>query len=167
MTPCYAPAGRMPSIRWLPSAVLYATFWETNGRPSKSTSSTPPGADHRAARAYAQAFHAPVFFGQNLNRLVIDNRTLCRAGISSETHPKEEARPRPRTRSPRSGAALRGCGSQPEPDPGDLRLRPGDALALAPRPLLLLLAAGRSSHGAGPEVAWRRRHLSLGQAQLW
>ena len=31
----------------------------------------PSGPDHRAARAYAQAFHAPVFFGQNLNRLVI------------------------------------------------------------------------------------------------
>jgi AraC-like DNA-binding protein len=43
-----------------------------------------PGADHRAARAYAQAFHAPVFFGQNLNRLVIRQSDLCRAGVSSD-----------------------------------------------------------------------------------
>ena len=40
-----------------------------------------PGADHRAARAYAQAFHAPVFFGQNLNRLVIRHRT-CAVPVS-------------------------------------------------------------------------------------
>ena len=39
-----------------------------------------PGADHRAARAYAQAFHAPVFFGQNLNRLVIRQSDLVPAG---------------------------------------------------------------------------------------
>jgi len=43
-----------------------------------------PGVDHRAARAYAQAFHAPVFFGQNLNRLVIKKSDLCRAAISSD-----------------------------------------------------------------------------------
>ena len=43
-----------------------------------------PGADHRAARAYAQAFHAAVFFGQNLNRLVIEKSDLCRAAISSD-----------------------------------------------------------------------------------
>ena len=43
---------------------------------------------------------------------------------SGETHPnrQEEARPRSRTRSPRSGLALRGSRSQPEHDPGDLRL---------------------------------------------
>ena len=39
--------------------------------------------DHLAARAYAQAFHAPVFFGQNLNRLVIRQSDLCRASASS------------------------------------------------------------------------------------
>jgi AraC-like DNA-binding protein len=43
-----------------------------------------PGADLRAARAYAQAFHAPVFFGQNLNRLVIEKSDLCRAALSSD-----------------------------------------------------------------------------------
>lgn len=43
-----------------------------------------PALDRRAARAYAQAFHAPVFFGQNLNRLVIREGDLCRAGISSD-----------------------------------------------------------------------------------
>jgi AraC-like DNA-binding protein len=37
-----------------------------------------------AARAYAQAFHAPVFFGQNLNRLVIRQSDLRRAGVSSD-----------------------------------------------------------------------------------
>jgi AraC-like DNA-binding protein len=43
-----------------------------------------PLADHRAARAFAHAFHAPVFFGQNLNRLVIRQSDLCRAGVSSD-----------------------------------------------------------------------------------
>ena len=43
-----------------------------------------PGTDHRAARAYAQAFHAPVFFGQNLNRLVIRQSDLCRASVSCD-----------------------------------------------------------------------------------
>ena len=43
-----------------------------------------PGVDHRAARAYAQAFHAPVYFGQNLNRLVIRQSDLCRAAITSD-----------------------------------------------------------------------------------
>jgi AraC-like DNA-binding protein len=43
-----------------------------------------PGADHRTARAYTHAFHAPVFFGQNLNRLVIKKSDLCRAAISSD-----------------------------------------------------------------------------------
>jgi AraC-like DNA-binding protein len=37
-----------------------------------------------AARAYAEAFHAPVFFGQNLNRLVIRQSDLRRAGVSSD-----------------------------------------------------------------------------------
>ena len=37
-----------------------------------------PSSDHRAARAYAQAFHAPVFFGQNLNRVVIPTTDLSR-----------------------------------------------------------------------------------------
>jgi AraC-like DNA-binding protein len=35
-------------------------------------------------RAYQQAFHAPVFFGQNLNRLVLRTTDLARAGISSD-----------------------------------------------------------------------------------
>jgi AraC-like DNA-binding protein len=43
-----------------------------------------PDTDRRAARAYAQAFHAPVFFAQNLNRLVIQQVDLGRAGISSD-----------------------------------------------------------------------------------
>jgi len=43
-----------------------------------------PDTDRRSARAYAQAFHAPVFFGQNLNRLVIAQADLCRAGISCD-----------------------------------------------------------------------------------
>jgi len=37
-----------------------------------------------AARAYAEAFHAPVFFGQNLNRLVIRQSDLRCAGVSSD-----------------------------------------------------------------------------------
>jgi AraC-like DNA-binding protein len=43
-----------------------------------------PAADHHAARAYAQAFHAPVFFAQNLNRLVIRQSDLRRPGVSSD-----------------------------------------------------------------------------------
>jgi AraC-like DNA-binding protein len=35
-------------------------------------------------RAYEQAFHAPVFFGQNVNRLVLRGGDLNRAGIASD-----------------------------------------------------------------------------------
>jgi AraC-like DNA-binding protein len=41
-----------------------------------------PVTDRRPARAYAQAFHAPVFFGQSLNRLVVRQADLCRVGTS-------------------------------------------------------------------------------------
>jgi AraC-like DNA-binding protein len=41
-------------------------------------------ADRCSARAYAQAFHAPVFFGQNVNRILIRNSDLARAGRSSD-----------------------------------------------------------------------------------
>jgi AraC-like DNA-binding protein len=37
-----------------------------------------------AARAYKHAFHAPVFFGRNLNRLVLRDADLRRAGVSSD-----------------------------------------------------------------------------------
>jgi AraC-like DNA-binding protein len=39
---------------------------------------------HRADRVYAQAFHAPVYFGQNLNRLVLCPADLLRAGAASD-----------------------------------------------------------------------------------
>jgi AraC-like DNA-binding protein len=35
-------------------------------------------------RAYAQAFHAPVFFSQNLNRLLLKSSDLSRAGVSPD-----------------------------------------------------------------------------------
>jgi AraC-like DNA-binding protein len=44
---------------------------------SFSSSSSP-------ARAYIRAFHAPVFFGQNVNRLVMGAADLQRAGISAD-----------------------------------------------------------------------------------
>ncbi len=37
-----------------------------------------------ARRAYTQALHAPVFFGQNVNRLIMRAGDLARAGISSD-----------------------------------------------------------------------------------
>jgi AraC-like DNA-binding protein len=40
-----------------------------------------PGSNHRA---YAQAFHAPVFFHQTVNRMVLRTADLARAGISSD-----------------------------------------------------------------------------------
>jgi AraC-like DNA-binding protein len=40
--------------------------------------------DRYCARAYAQAFHAPIFFGQNVNRILIRNTDLARAGHSSD-----------------------------------------------------------------------------------
>ena len=40
-----------------------------------------PGRPHRA---YARAFQAPVFFGQNLNRLILRQSDLTRAGICSD-----------------------------------------------------------------------------------
>jgi len=43
-----------------------------------------PQSDPRSARAYAQAFHAPVFFAQNVNRLLIRQSDLSRAGIASD-----------------------------------------------------------------------------------
>jgi AraC-like DNA-binding protein len=38
----------------------------------------------RAHRAYARAFGAPVYFGQNLNRLILRQSDLARAGICSD-----------------------------------------------------------------------------------
>jgi AraC-like DNA-binding protein len=37
-----------------------------------------------AHRAYARTFHAPVYFGQNLNRLVVRPSDLARAGVCSD-----------------------------------------------------------------------------------
>ena len=39
---------------------------------------------HISARAYAQAFHAPVFFGQNVNRIVMRRTDLTRAGRAND-----------------------------------------------------------------------------------
>ena len=77
MTLCCARAARMPSTPWLPSAVLIRNLLGEKWAPLEvHFEHAGPGADHRAARAYAQAFHAPVFFGQNLNRLVI-RQAIC------------------------------------------------------------------------------------------